>query len=265
MIETSMSLSACYRSSFVKHKCDFIEASFEQARSMILSGKVEPERLIVQLSAKSYSRFANIMSQPFIRAMSEELEWLASQGVELFVFTHLSYKSKSVNNISVSAFADVMSQVCDNVELSDDACVYVEAFPESRKLNSFMSVARACEKICALKSNDFIDVAPAADLQRDVATSTDAMINRIFLKTDFVRVSRDSTRKAFMPNRMPRELSTLEAIIEKSNTDAFYNSLLLAYDENNLRTPSNTGVNRFINWCSAAQLSTLEKNRSSVL
>ena len=265
MIETSMSLSACYRSSFVKHKCDFIEASFEQARSLILSDKVEPERLIVQLSAKSYSRFANITSQPFIRAMGEELEWLDSQGVNRFVFTHLSYKSKSVNSISASTFIDVMSNVCDSVELSNDACIYVEAFPESRTLSSFMSIAKACEKICALKSNESIDVAPAADLQRDIAVSSDAMINRIFLQTDFVRVSRDSTRKAFMPNRMPRELSMLETIIEKSKTDAFYNSLLLAYDENNLRTPSNTGVNRFINWCSAAQASTREKNRSDIL
>lgn len=265
MIETSMSLSACYRSSYVKSQCDFIEASFEQARSLILSDKVDPEKLIVQISAKSGSRFAQIESQPFIRAICEEIEWFNAQGVYFFVFTHLSYKSKSVNSVSASKFADILARACDEVELSTDACLYVEAFPDSKNLSSFMSVAKTCEKVRALKLNEMIDIAPAADLQRDVAPSTDAMINRIFLKTDFVRVSRDSTRKPFMPNRMSRELSTLEAIIEKSKTDAFYNSLLLAYDENNLRTPSNTGVNRFINWCRAAQNETLERNRCGVL
>lgn len=84
------------------------------------------------------------------------------------------------------------------------------------------------------------------------------MINRIVLETDFIRVSRDLERKPFMPKRMAREVAALEHIIEKAETDELCGSLILAYDENNLRAPSNVGASRFINWCRAAQGSSLE-------
>ena len=258
MIETSVSLSACYRSTYANYHCNFVEASSEQARSLITSNKVRPEKLIVQLSAKPSSRFTRIDSKSFVHAVREEIEWFNKQGVCFFVLTHLAYKSRSVNDINPSDFVDVLARLCNSVKLSMSACVYVEPFPESQYLDSFMAVSSACDDIRALHANESIDVVPVADLQRDIATSTRAAVSRIVLETDFIRVSRDLERKPFMPNRMEREISALEFVVEKAETNEFCGSLILAYDENNLRAPSNVGASRFINWCRAAQGSSLK-------
>lgn len=258
MIETSVSLSACYRSTYTNYYCDFVEASVEQARSLIMSGKVRPEKLIVQLSVKPSSRFTRIDSKAFVRAACEEIEWFNDRGVCFFVLTHLAYKSRSVNGISPSNFANILVRLCDNVKLSTNVCVYIEPFPDSKHLNSFRSVSSSCEEAQLLNANEFIDVVPVADLQRDVATATSAMVSRIVLETDFIRVSRDLERKPFMPSRMQREIAALESVIEKANTDEFCSSLILAYDENNLRAPSNVGASRFINWCRDMQDSSFE-------
>lgn len=258
MIETSVSLSACYRSTYANYHCDFVEASVEQARSLIMSGKVRPEKLMVQLSAKPGSRFTRIDSKPFMHAARHEIEWFNERGVYFFVLTHLAYKSRSANDINLSDFADVLARLCSDVKLSTNACVYVEPFPDSKHLNSFKAVSLACEEARLLNTNDSIDVVPVADLQRDVATATSAAVSRIVLETDFIRVSRDLERKPFMPNRMPREISALESVIEKAEADEFCGSLILAYDENNLRAPSNAGASRFINWCHSARGLSLE-------
>lgn len=258
MIETSVSISACYRSTYANYHCDFVEASVEQARSLIMSGKVRPEKLIVQLSAKPSSRFTRIDSKSFMRAARNEVEWFNEQGVCYFVLTHLAYKSRSVNDISLSNFAEVLAHMCCDAKLSTRACVYVEPFPDSKHLSSFSAVSLACEEARLLNTNGAIDVAPVADLQRDIATATSAAVSRIVLETDFIRVSRDLERKPFMPSRMSREISALESVIEKVEADEFFSSLILAYDENNLRAPSNAGASRFINWCRATQGASLE-------
>ena len=225
---------------------------------MITSNKVRPEKLIVQLSVKPSSRFTRIDSKSFVHAACEEIEWFNKQGVRFFVLTRLAYKSRSVNGVSASDFVDILARLCNSVKLSTSTCVYVEPFPESKYLDSFMAVSSACDDIRALHANDSIDVAPVADLQRDIATSTRAAVSRIVLETDFIRVSRDLERKPFMPSRMSHEISALEFVVEKAEADEFCGSLILAYDENNLRAPSNVGASRFVNWCRAAQGSSLE-------